>query len=179
MAEYAHNQWPNATTKKTPYDMIMGYTPRVESVEKPSKNLPQIEERMADLERAREQAFRNVVEAQKVMKMKHGSNKKFRPYKEDDQVWLEGTNLKTLYPTAKLGPKRYGPFKVVKQLSNTIYQLEIPRQWKIHNMFHANLLTPYKEMELHGPNFTQPPPDLIDGEPEYKVEKIIKAQPRG
>ena len=105
MAEYAHNQWPNATTKKTPYDMIMGYTPRVESVEKPSKNLPQIEERMADLEWAREQAFRNVIEAQKVMKMKHGGNRKFRPYKMNDQVWLEGTNLKTLYPTAKLGPK--------------------------------------------------------------------------
>ena len=62
MVEYVHNQWPNAMTKKTPYDMIMGYTPRVESVEKPSKNLPQIEERMANLERAREQAFRNVVD---------------------------------------------------------------------------------------------------------------------
>ena len=46
-------------------------------------------------------------------------------------------------------------------------------------MFHANLLTPYKEMELHKPNFIQPPPDLIDGEPEYEVEKIINAQPRG
>ena len=134
---------------------------------------------MADLERAREQAFRNVMEAQKVMRMKHGGNKKFQPYKEDDQVWLEGTNLKTLYPTAKLGPKRYGPFKVVKQLSNAIYQLEIPWQWKIHNVFHANLLTPYKETELHGPNFTRPPPDLINGEPEYEVEKIIDAQPRG
>ena len=87
MAEYMHNQWPNATTKKMSYNMIMGYTLRVESVKKPSKNLPQIEERMADLERAREQAFRNVVEAQKVMKMKHGGNKKFRPYKENDQVW--------------------------------------------------------------------------------------------
>ena len=77
MVEYAHNQWPNATTRKMPYNMIMGYTPRVELVEKPSKNLPQIEKRMADLEKAREQAFRNVIEAQKVMKMKHGGNKKF------------------------------------------------------------------------------------------------------
>jgi hypothetical protein len=46
-------------------------------------------------------------------------------------------------------------------------------------MFHANLLTPYKKMELHGPNFTRPPPDLIDGEPEYEVENILDAQPRG
>jgi hypothetical protein len=46
-------------------------------------------------------------------------------------------------------------------------------------MFHANLLMPYKETELHGPNFTRPPPDLIDGEPEYEVEKILDTQPRG
>ena len=32
---------------------------------------------------------------------------------------------------------------------------------------------------MHGPNFTRPPPDLIDGEDEYKVEKIIDAKTRG
>jgi hypothetical protein len=48
-----------------------------------------------------------------------------------------------------------------------------------HNMFHANLLMPYKETELHGPNYTWPPPDLVDGEQEFKVEKILDAQQRG
>ncbi len=46
-------------------------------------------------------------------------------------------------------------------------------------MFHANLITPYKETELHGPNFTHMPPDLIEGEQEFEVEKILDAQPRG
>ncbi len=46
-------------------------------------------------------------------------------------------------------------------------------------MFHANLITPYKETELHGPNFTRLPPDLIEGEQEFEVEKILDAQPRG
>ena len=46
-------------------------------------------------------------------------------------------------------------------------------------MFHANQITPYKETELHGPNFTRPPPDLIDGEEEYKVEKIINSKHKG
>jgi Chromo (CHRromatin Organisation MOdifier) domain len=31
---------------------------------------------------------------------------------------------------------------------------------------------PYTEMPSHGPNFTRPPPNLIDGEEEYKVEQI-------
>ncbi len=34
-------------------------------------------------------------------------------------------------------------------------------------------------MELHGPNFTRPPPDLIEGEQEFEVEKILDVQPRG
>jgi hypothetical protein len=57
------------------------------------------------------------------MKMHNPGNKRFQLYKEGDLVWLEGTNMKTLYPTAKLGPKRYGPFKVMKQLSEAVYQL--------------------------------------------------------
>ena len=75
--------------------------------------------------------------------MKKKGSKRFKPYQEGDQVWIEGTNLKTLYPTAKLGPKRYGPFKILKQMSPAVYQVEIPKHWKIHNVFHANLITPY------------------------------------
>ena len=35
------------------------------------------------------------------------------------------------------------------------------------------LLTPYKETEMHRPNLLNPPPDLVKGEKEYKVEAII------
>ena len=79
-------------------------------------------------------------------------------------------------PSAKLAPKRYGPFKIRKVLSPITYQLALPPQWKIHDVFHADLLTPYHETELHGPNFTRPPPDLIDGEEEYKVEEVLQSQ---
>jgi hypothetical protein len=60
-----------------------------------------------------------------------------------------------------------------------VYRVELPKQWKIHNVFHADLIMPYKETELHGPNFTRPPPDLIDGEEEYEVEKILDMKQKG
>jgi hypothetical protein len=53
------------------------------------------------------------------------------------------------------------------------YHLELPTQWSIHPVFHIDLLTPYKETTMHGPNFTRPTPELIDGEEEYSVEKIL------
>ena len=53
------------------------------------------------------------------------------------------------------------------------YHLTLPRQWKIHNVFHTALLTPFKETSFHGTTDTQPPPDLIEGEQEYKVEALL------
>jgi hypothetical protein len=43
-------------------------------------------------------------------------------------------------------------------------------------VFHIDLLTPYKETIMHGPNFTRPAPELIDGEEEYSVEKILDSR---
>src|SRR6266850_1475350 len=80
------------------------------------------------------------------------------------------------YEMAKLSPKQYGPFRVAGKISNTSYQLNLPLTWKIHPVFHAMLLTPYKETEIHGPNFLEPPPDIIEGEPEWEVEKILAEQ---
>jgi len=34
------------------------------------------------------------------------------------------------------------------------------------------LLQPYHETGAHGPNYVQPPPELIDGEEEFEVECI-------
>jgi hypothetical protein len=43
-------------------------------------------------------------------------------------------------------------------------------------MFHASLLTPYKETEEHGANFLEPPPDIIEGEEEYEVEQVLDSR---
>ena len=73
----------------------------------------------------------------------------------------------------KFAPKQEGPFTVTKVLSPMVYQLCLPKTWKIHPVFHAFLLFPYRENTVHGPNFPPPPPDLINGEEKYKVKKIL------
>jgi hypothetical protein len=87
-------------------------------------------------------------------------------------VWLEGKNLKLPYQSTKLVPRWYGPFKIIKEVSPVAYQLSLPMTWGIHDMFHASLLSPYHKTTQHGPNFSQPSPDLIKGEAEYKVKAI-------
>jgi Chromo (CHRromatin Organisation MOdifier) domain len=92
------------------------------------------------------------------------------------KVWLEGRNIKTFHPSSKLAPKRHGPFVIESVISPVAYKLALPSHWKIHNVFYANLLTPYKETDAHGPNFTSPPPEIIEGEPEYEVECILASR---
>jgi hypothetical protein len=119
----------------------------------------------------RSRAQEAITKAQDVMRNKKGT--KYKPYQEQDQVWLEVINLKTMHPTAKLALKRYGPFIIKKKISDVIFQLELPHQWKIHNVFHASLLTPYVKMDLHRPNFPEPPLEIIEGDSKFKVEQII------
>ena len=105
--------------------------------------------------------------------MKERISSKFCPWKSGDKVWLEGRNLKLCYPSKKLAPRREGPFEIVQVISPMAYKLQLPPTWKIHDVFYASLLLSYRETPEHRPNFSNPPPDLIRGEEEYKIDKIL------
>src|ERR1019366_8146874 len=142
-----------------------GYTPRLSMGHPtPSKN------QTAD-DRAREIIRRR---AQAITALNHAArDAPADQYQINDKVWLEAKNLALPYATAKLAPKRQGPFVILKRVSPVAYQLQLPPAWTIHDVFHASVLVPYRETTAHGPNFTRPPPDLIGGEAEYEVEAIV------
>ena len=73
----------------------------------------------------------------------------------------------------KLAPKHHRPFTIVKRVSPVAYQLQLPMAWTIHDVFHASLLTPYRETTEHGTNYMRLPPDLIEDTEEYEVETIV------
>jgi hypothetical protein len=78
----------------------------------------------------------------------------------------------------KLDDKRYGPFKIKKKFENgTHYELQLPRQWRIHNKFNELHLSPY--VEPYAENQKQPPPpppEIIDQQLEYDVEEVLKSR---
>ena len=110
--------------------------------------------------------------------LKHAS-RKFTPFKEGQKVWLEATNLRIPGASSKLLPKRTGPFVIKEKKSDLVYKLKLPNQWKIHDVFHASLLTPFNQTEEHGPSFAHPAPDLIEGEEEYEIEAILRHKRKG
>ena len=154
---------------------VVTYTPRAEIFDV-TTSIPTVALRMEIWKKARRIADEMIIKAQKRWVQ---SKNPPRTYQDGDLVWLEGRNLRLDRPAIKLAPKRHGPFKITRVLSPITYQLELLPQWKIHDVFHIDLLTPYHEMDIHGANFTQPPPDLINGEEEYEVEEILDSRKHG
>ena len=69
----------------------------------------------------------------------------------------------------KLEAKFFGPFRVLYPVRKQAYKLELPKKWRIHDVFHVSLLeqdTTRKGQKLSMPEF-EPGDDK-----EYKVEAI-------
>jgi Chromo (CHRromatin Organisation MOdifier) domain len=175
--EFAHNQKFHSLVKNTPFFLMMGSNPQAMPLAYPKTNVPAAKQRISQLLRAREEALATHELTRQMMAA--WMTNKFHPFKKGDRVWLDSRNLKIGYPTRKLAPKCEGPFLIEKVLSTHSYQLKLPHQWQIHPVFHATLLTPYKETETHGANHLMPPPDLIEGELEHEVEAIVAHKRQG
>ena len=175
--EFAYNSRPHATRKESPYFLQLGYDPIGIPTAYQKTNTPANEERLRILQEARKEAEAAHELARRTMmeRITRGA----KPFKKGEKVWLESKNLKLRYETKKLAPKREGPFEIEEVLSPLNYRLKLPKQWKIHPVFHATLLSPYLESDIHGKNFSMPPPDLINGEHEYEVEAIVTHKPQG
>jgi len=89
---------------------------------------------------------------------------------------LEATNLATDKPSPKLTSKHHSPFLIKEKLSDLTYHLELPPHWKIHNIFHVNVLSEAKPDMIPKHTNPPPPPIKINGEEYWVIDKYINAQ---
>ena len=168
LAEFVHNNWIHEGTRKSPFFLMMGYSPCADWIDKPSP-IPQLTKRLEQFREAQCHAQKLMIKVQQLWV----KNKDMPKYWVGDQVWLEGKHLRTQQPTHKLAARHHGLFTIQKVLSPITYRLTLPHQWCIHPVFHIDLLTPYQETPMHGVNYQCPLPDLVDGEEEYEIKKVI------
>jgi transposase InsO family protein len=175
-AEFAHNVRAHSATGQSPFQVWYGFQPEFIPPVNFATHLPAVEDRLKALDQVRREVSAALQVATEVMKHK-GPLSASQKFSEGQLVWLEGTNIKTTHPKVKLSPRRHGPFKIITT-TTTNSRLQLPKQWRIHPVFHNSLLTPYNETPEHGPNYTQPPPEIVEGEDEhYEVETILNARP--
>ena len=94
-------------------------------------------------------------------------------YQVGDLVWLDGKDIKTDRPFKKLEDKRYGPFKIVKKISSSAYELKLPHSMKVHPVFNTSRLISFEEDSIPGRRHPPPPAPVVEGDsPEWEVESI-------
>ena len=173
-AEFAHNIRYHSSIKESPFKALMGYQPRMLDIQPRGTDIPSVHERMQLISRLRNEVNASSRIAAELVERRNKD--RIMPFKEGDKVWLEGKNIRTTHPTAKLALKRYGPFTVTQIVGPTSAKLAIPDQWKIHPVFHASLLTKYQATKEYGEPYSKPPPEEVDGEEEYEVSEVIDSR---
>ena len=105
-------------------------------------NAPRVEEFITRLQKSWEQVTKAIEEVQKNMK-KQFDKKRRNPQglKVGNNIWLENKNIHSNQPSKKLENKRYGPFKISKDIELGTFELELSEGWMIHNIFNEDLLT--------------------------------------
>jgi len=82
----------------------------------------------------------------------------------------------------KLMPKFSGPYRITEAVNPVTFRLDLPAavlNRKVHNAFHASLLTPYcPDAKFKRRSPPRPPVNLTDGSVEYEVDKILRAPSR-
>jgi hypothetical protein len=100
-------------------------------------------------------------------------------FEEGNEMWLNIKNFQLLEGLSHkfLGPYA-GPFKVLEKKILDTYKLKLPKNLKIHPIFHVSFLKLIAH-DASRPNrghISRPPPNLIDNEPKFEMEVVLKSR---
>jgi len=92
-----------------------------------------------------------------------------------DKVFLNTSDIWTMHPLQKLSHRRLSLFVVEQRIRPIVYHLKLPHQMKqLHPVFNVVKLTPaLDDLITERKTEDHPPPIVIDGEVEWKVEEIL------
>ena len=141
MAEFAYNNAKNTSTGHTSFELNCGYHPWMlykDDVNPQSKS-KSADELSAEVRELMIVYQENLHHAQEVQKRAHDKGVKPRSYASSDKVWLNNKYIKTKQ-NQKLEAKFFGSFRVLHPVRKQAYKLELPRKWRIYDVFHVSLL---------------------------------------
>lgn len=177
-AEFVINSRLRTALNMTPFEVIYGYTPDFTIPVGTQISIPKLTERLEKMKEARKDAESALRLAKEAMKEKwvevHG--RKEPVFEVGDKVWLSAQHIKVHQPTKKLGVRQLGPYTVLERIGDLAYKLDLPPSLKVHPVFHVDRLSPYKGNEVNGKEPPPPGPEIVDGEEEYEVDKILDSR---
>jgi transposase InsO family protein len=173
MAQLALNDKISETTGLTPFFANYGRHPELFRAPRPNPSAEKALIEASQLKETQETIAENIEEKnEKTRKQQDRKRKKGPQLKKGDKVYLKTKNLRTKKASKKLDHVKVGPFLVKEVKGPNTIELELPKDTRIHPVFHISLLEPADP--------ETPLQETFQCEPEdgdtYEVEAIVGEQ---
>ena len=148
LTEFAYNNAAHESTGLSPFYIEYGWHPRMAPDVEGVLSYPTLEELFENRKEAREQAQASLNMAAERMKWYYDLHKNDVPFKVGDKVLLKGRDLRVKVSSEKLMAKNYGPYNITEKVGPVSFRLNLPKQMRVHPVFHASKFIPYHEDEI-------------------------------
>ena len=163
--------------KTTPFYVNYGYHPHIGSLPRIQSTINSVEdfiEHVHEVQKNTEQSLLKVAEDMKKFYDRHRN--KTPSFEVGQKVLVNNADLALNHPSRKLAERYSGLFEITEKIGTHAYRLKLPDYWKnVHPVWNVSKIYPYHE-DSANPNHPRPPPDIIEGEPEWEVEQILDSK---
>jgi hypothetical protein len=145
MGEYCYNTTYHMSIRMPPFRALYGYdAPSFIDTVFGDSRVPEAKDWVEESQRILQSTKENLQSAQNQQKIYADRHRVERSFEVGDLVFLRlqpyrQSSLKRS-GVEKLKPKFYGPYRVIKRISEVAYELDLPEGRNIHNVFHVSCL---------------------------------------
>jgi hypothetical protein len=185
MLELGFNTAVQASTQRSPYELLYGTKPRlpidVTVAGLRDSPVPAAASRAQRMQEALRFVKEQLGAAQERQERNANRHRRAAAFAVGDQVLLSTEGLQLRDFTNKLCARFVGPFRVTAVVNANAYTIELPPQLQaLHATFNIDRLKPYRDGRQLFPSRpavnSRPPPTAdadTNGEEEYEVERIV------
>lgn len=177
-AEIAYNNSIHSSTQCSPYFANTGYNPNFDFLIPNESIVPSAEMMAKDIHEVHSTLKEILLHAQSEYKHYADQLRSTAPFfSEGDKVWLNAKSLRTTRPSKKLDYRRIGPCRILRQINEVAFELDLPSTLgNVHNVFHVSLLEKYQANTLAGREEGVPEPVVIEDHFELEVDQILNSK---
>jgi hypothetical protein len=144
-AEYSYNTSWHSSTKLTPFEVVYGVPPpRLLSYIPGTTRVQAVDEVLCNREQILSTLNHNLKQAQQRMKKYADIRWTERKFELDQQVYLRLQPYRQTTvahrQSLKLAPRFYGPFTIIRKVGAVAYELDLPKESRVHPVFHVSQL---------------------------------------
>ena len=190
MLELGFNSAVQASTQRTPYELLYGTNPRLPidlAIPRQESHNPAAVLRAERMQSALHFAREHLLTAQERQSAAANRHRRRDTFRVGDQVLLSTEGLQLRGLSNKLTARYVGPFEITDVVNDNAFTLKLPPQLQaLHSTFNIDKLKRYHDGWNAFPSRTQrhnrPPPEAeadTNGDQVFEVERIVASRRRG